>query len=133
MPVTFCGGTRYMFERQQVAMAYVRKFGRLDLFIKVTTNPKWPEILESLTRGYQPHDRPDLLVIVFSLKIQKLLKILKDECFSCLEAWLYNIEFQKRHLLHACKSQNPSFISITFLPLYFRTLSQNESEVGHPR
>ena len=43
-----------MFERQQDAMAYTRQFGRLDLFITVTTNPKWPEILESLTPGQQP-------------------------------------------------------------------------------
>ena len=37
---TFCGGPRYMFEMQQVAtVAYVRNFGRPDLFITVTTNP----------------------------------------------------------------------------------------------
>ena len=40
-----------MFENQQDDMAYVRKFGRADLFITETTNPKWPEILESLTPG----------------------------------------------------------------------------------
>ena len=66
-----------MFERQQDAMAYVRKSGRPNLFITVTTNPSWTEILESLTPGEQPHDRPDLLVRVFRLKIQSLLKILK--------------------------------------------------------
>ena len=27
LPATFCGGPRYMFEWQQDAMAYVRKFG----------------------------------------------------------------------------------------------------------
>ena len=47
LPATFCGGPRHMFERQQDAMAYARKLGRPDLFIRVTTNPKWPEILES--------------------------------------------------------------------------------------
>ena len=59
-----------MFERQQEATAYVRKIGRPDLFITVTTNPKWPEILESLTPGQQPHDRPDLLSRVFRLKFK---------------------------------------------------------------
>ena len=29
-PATFCGGPRYMFERQQDAMAYVSKFGPPD-------------------------------------------------------------------------------------------------------
>ena len=36
LPATFCGGPRYMFERQQDVMAYVRNFGRPDLFITVT-------------------------------------------------------------------------------------------------
>ena len=47
-----------MFQRQQDAMTYVRKFGRPDVFITVTRNPKWPEILERLTPRQQPHDRP---------------------------------------------------------------------------
>ena len=40
LPATFCGGPRYMIERQQDAMAYVRNFCRPYLFITVTTNPK---------------------------------------------------------------------------------------------
>ena len=51
-----------MFERQQDVMAYVRKFDRPDVFITVTTNPKWTGVLESLTTVQLPHDRPDLLV-----------------------------------------------------------------------
>ena len=43
LPATFCGGPHYMFERQQDAMAYVRKLGRPDLILTVTTNPKWPD------------------------------------------------------------------------------------------
>ena len=63
-----------MFNRQQEAMAYVRKFGRPDLFITVTTNTKWTEILERLTPKQEPHDRQDLLVRVFCLKIQNRLE-----------------------------------------------------------
>ena len=70
LPVTFCGGPRYMFERQQDAMFFVRKFVRPDVFITVTTHPKWSEILESMTPGQQLHDRPDLLLRVFRLKVQ---------------------------------------------------------------
>ena len=51
LPITFCRGLRYMFERQQDAMAYVRNFGQRDLFITVTINPNWIEILEILTPG----------------------------------------------------------------------------------
>jgi hypothetical protein len=38
------GSPRYMNEKSQDAMTYVRKFGRSDLFITFTCNPKWPEI-----------------------------------------------------------------------------------------
>ena len=100
MPATFCGGPRYMFERQQVAMAYVRKFWPTRFIQNSDTNPKWPEILESLTPGQQPRDSPNLLVS-FSSGNQNLLMILKDDCFGCLEAWLYSIEFQKRGLSYA--------------------------------
>ena len=72
LPATFCGGQSYILERQQDAMACFRNFSRPDLFTTATTNPKWTENLESLTPGQQPHDRPDLLVRVFRLKIQKL-------------------------------------------------------------
>ena len=71
MPATIGGGPRYMFEGKQDVMAYVRKFGRPDLAITVTTYPKWPKILETLTPGQQPHDRSDPLVRVFRLRIQK--------------------------------------------------------------
>ena len=81
-----------MFERQRDAIAYFRKFDPPDLFITVTTNPKWTEILESLTAKQQTHNRPDLLVRVVPLKIQNLLKILKDGCFGCLEAPVLNFK-----------------------------------------
>ena len=115
LPATFCGGPRYMFERQQDAMVYFRKFGRSDLFIKVTTNPNWTNIFgKNLNPGQQLHDHLDLLVRVFVGKSKTFLKILKVGCFGCLEALLYNIEFQKRGLPRAYNSQNPSFMSITF-------------------
>ena len=33
-----------MHERQMDAITYVRKYGRPNLFITMTTNPKWSEI-----------------------------------------------------------------------------------------
>ena len=100
-------------------------------------------------------DRPGLLLRVFCLEIQNLLKILKDGCFGCLEALLYRIECQKRgftaciyinillwlshdaisvtffSISFAYSVPNPSFISITLLPLYFRRLSQTPSDAGY--
>ena len=153
MPATFSGGSGYIFERQQDAMAYVRKFDRPYLLITGTKNPRWPEILERLTPGQQPHDRPDLLVRVFRLKIQNLLKILKHGCFGCLEAPVLNFKsvVYRMHtfffgchmmpnsisetiftILFACTVSKPKLYLCNFvLPIYFRRLSQNPSEAGH--
>ena len=43
LPATFIGSPRDMFQRYQDAMALVH-IGKLDLFIIMTCNPKWPEI-----------------------------------------------------------------------------------------
>ncbi|KAL8580062.1 hypothetical protein ACOMHN_065111 [Nucella lapillus] len=44
LPSSFVGGPRYMHERTQDAMTYVRRFGRPDKFITFTCNPMWLEI-----------------------------------------------------------------------------------------
>ena len=89
-----------MHERQMDAMTYVRNYGRPDLFITMTTNPKWPEITTNLLQGQEPQDRPDLLARVFRLKLKKLMDLLKGGIFGHMLAWLYSIEFQKRGLPH---------------------------------
>ena len=81
LPATFTRGPRYMYERQQDAMSYVRIYGRPDLFITMTTNQTWTEIKTNLEHGQQAHDRPELVVRVFKQKIYKLMDLLKDEAF----------------------------------------------------
>lgn len=71
LPATFTGGPRYMHERTQDALCYVWRHGRPDLFITLTTNPKWPEILHELLPGQEAHDRPDLTARVFRLKLKR--------------------------------------------------------------
>ena len=100
LPSTFTGGPRYMHERQQDAMTYVRKYGHPDLFI-ITTNPIWPGIKNNLLPGQNPQDCPDIVARVFRLKVQKLLEMLKSEMvFGKAQAWLYSIKWQKRGLPH---------------------------------
>ena len=135
-----------MFERQRDA--YVRKYGRPYLFITVTTNPKWTEILESLTQGQQPHERLDLPVIFFSSENSKPF-----EDFERRLLWLFggpSIKFQKRDyhmhyillwlshdakfylcdyfsILFAYTVPKPNFCLYNFLPTYFLKLYQNSS------
>lgn len=61
-----------MHQRYQDAMATVRKFGKPDLFITMTCNPKWREIVESLRPGENASERPDLVARVRLLYVVKL-------------------------------------------------------------
>src|SRR5215471_11463875 len=91
-----------MYQLYQDAMAIVSHFGKPDLFITFTCNPKWPEITKELLSHQIPADRPDLTARVFHLKLQELLKDLNtNQWFEKVVAYVYVIEFQKRGLPHA--------------------------------
>ena len=48
MPSLFIGGPRDMRRRYLDAMALVRRFGKPDIFLSMTCNPKWDEITHEL-------------------------------------------------------------------------------------
>jgi len=76
---TFTGGTRYMLQNYQDAMAICKWAGYPDLFITFTCNPKWPEINRFVhSRGLHPEDRPDIITRVFKIKLDHLIKDLRD-------------------------------------------------------
>lgn len=62
-----------MKQLYQDAMALTAKFGRPDLFVTFTCNPKWREMTENLLPGEKATDRPDLVIRVFNLKKKILL------------------------------------------------------------
>ena len=102
LPSSFTGGPRYMHERTQDAMTYVRKYGRPDLFITFTCNPKWSEIQQELLLNQKPHHRHDLLARVFHLKLIKLMHLItKSQIFGEVRCSMYTVEWQKRGLPHA--------------------------------
>ena len=65
LPSSFTGGPRYMHEKCQDAMTYVKHHGAPDLFITMTCNQNWPEITSELLPGQTPKDRHDLIARVF--------------------------------------------------------------------
>ncbi len=102
LPSSHTGSPRYMHERTQDAMTYVRKFGTPDLFITFTCNPKWKEIENELLPGQTGKDRHDLTARVFQLKLTKLLAVIKKcNAFGETRCDMYTIEWQKRGLPHA--------------------------------
>jgi hypothetical protein len=83
------------------SMAIVRKFRRPSIFLTMTANPNWPEILQNLLPSQQPKDWPDLIACVFHLKVKELLRLIKkDRVFGLYQANMYIIKYQKRGLLH---------------------------------
>jgi hypothetical protein len=56
-----------------------RVHGAPDLFITLTCNPKWQEIVDALVAepGQKPADRPDIVTRVFHMKYMEFLRDLK--------------------------------------------------------
>ncbi|CAF2777345.1 unnamed protein product [Rotaria sp. Silwood2] len=102
LPSTFVGGLRFMSKLYQDNMEMIRKFGRSDLFIAFTCNPKWEAIKSELKPFQNPSDRPDLVTRVFRLKLKEFLDdIVKRKLFGEILAYVYVIEHRKRGLPHA--------------------------------
>lgn len=102
LPSTFQGSPRNMQQNYQDAMAIVRRYGKPDLFITMTCNPKWKEIQENLGPNQSPENRPDLVARVFQIKLKQLLyDIGKRHLLGKQKACIRVIEFQKRGLPHA--------------------------------
>lgn len=102
LPATYTGSPRHMHEYAQDAMTYVRRYGRPDLFITFTCNPKWSEITQLLLPGQKSTDRHDLTARVFKQKLIRLMDLItKNHIYGETRCWMYSIEWQKRGLPHA--------------------------------
>ncbi|KAL8484411.1 hypothetical protein ACS0TY_026907 [Phlomoides rotata] len=81
IPSSYTGGPRYMIQNFQDAMSILR-------------------FLEK--RGLGSEDRPDILCRLFKMKLDRMIKDLKDiMLFGKVDAMIYTVEFQKRGLPHA--------------------------------
>ena len=101
LPSTFQGSPRAMQQNYQDAMAIVYKFGKPDLFLTFTCNPKAKSITENLPPGVGAENRPDLVARVFKRQLHELLcDIKKRHILGKPTAIVYVIEFQKGGLPH---------------------------------
>ena len=79
-------------------MAIVCRYGKPDLFITFTCNPKWPEIEDCLFPNQTSSDRPDIVARVFKLKLKSFLNDIyysQKPIFGKMCAIIYVIEWQK--------------------------------------
>ncbi len=101
LPATFVGSLRHMKQLYQDSMALVRKFGKPDLFITMTRNLNWPEILHELRPGEEANGRLDLTSRVFNMKLNALLKdLLQNGVLGTAVADIHVVEWQKQGLPH---------------------------------
>jgi hypothetical protein len=99
--VTFVGSPRHMNQLYQDSMALVKKFGKPDLFITMTCNPNWLEILHELRPGEEASGRPDLTSRVFNMKLNALFKdLLQNGVLGTVVADIHVVEWQKWGLPH---------------------------------
>uniref|UniRef100_A0A452YMX3 Helitron helicase-like domain-containing protein n=1 Tax=Aegilops tauschii subsp. strangulata TaxID=200361 RepID=A0A452YMX3_AEGTS len=94
LPGTHQGSNGDMKRRQMDAMALVQTYGKPDIFLTMTCNPSWEEILNELLPGQTPQDRPDLVARVFRAKLETMKEMLfKKHILGVVVAHAYVVEF----------------------------------------
>ena len=102
LPSAYEGSPRNIAQRYQDAMSICRTTGSPDLFITITANAKWKEIVENLHPGQDSCDRNELIHRVFRLKLKSMLDELIDKrLFGSIAGFAMTIEYQKRGMPHA--------------------------------
>jgi hypothetical protein len=95
LPSSVVGSARFYQQLYLDAMALPRKFGKPDIFVTFTCNPKWPEIRDALPAGSHWKFHPDIVARAFMLKLKEFMHdIVKNEIFGSVKAYVYRIEWQ---------------------------------------
>ena len=101
MPASFVGSAQWYRALYHDAMALPAHFGRPDIFLTMTCNPKWPEIVDNVPAGADPIDHPDIVARVFFLKWMALLRdVTHYHIFGEVLAFCWRIEWQFRGWPH---------------------------------
>jgi hypothetical protein len=100
LPVSFLGSKEWSSSETADALALAREYRPPSLFVTMTCNREWPEIVSQLRPGQTAYDIPIVIVHVFKHRLQRLLDLLKTK-FGHLLYIVHVIEFQKRGFPHA--------------------------------
>ncbi len=72
LPSSVHGSPRHMTALAKNALVLVSGFGYLNVFITLTCNPKWPEIVSQLLDGQTAFDTPDVTAAVFKSRLDQM-------------------------------------------------------------
>ena len=104
LPSSVHGSPRHMTALARNALILVSEFGCPHVFITLTCNPKWPEIVSQLLPGQTAFDRPDVTAAVFKSRLDLMKMNLRNGKYfnGCeLTYHFHVIEYQYRGLPHA--------------------------------
>ena len=95
LPSSVVGSARFYQQLYLDAMALPRKFGKPDMFVTFTCNPKWQEIRDALPVGAHWKFHPDIVARAFMLKLKEFMHdIVHNEIFGAVKAYVWRIEWQ---------------------------------------
>ena len=100
LPVSFLRSREWCSSEAADALALAHEFGWASLFITMTCNSEWPEILNHLWPGQTVYDVPVVIARAFKQCLQWLFDIL-NTMFRTVVYIIHVIEFQKRGFPHA--------------------------------
>ena len=78
LPAPFVGSPRFMYKHYLDALAIAQKYGKFDLFITMTMNPKLEAVAKNLQfTGMTAADRADIVNRVFQHMLTDLISDIK--------------------------------------------------------
>jgi hypothetical protein len=104
LPSSIHGSPRHMAALAKNALILVSEFGCPHIFLTLTCNPKWPEIMSQLLNGQTAFDCPDVTAAVFKSRLDQMkMNIRHGKYFDGREViyTFHVIEYQYRGLPHA--------------------------------
>ena len=99
LPVSYTEGDWHMLTLYQNFMTIIQHFGKPTLFMTMTVNPKWFEIINALPSEMTAQNNSALITTVFILKKKTLLTDLKTQ-FDTYQSISWTVEYQKHRLSH---------------------------------
>jgi hypothetical protein len=83
------------------ALVLVSEFGCLHVFLTLTCNPKWPEIVSQLLDGQTVFDRPDVTAAFFKSRFDQMkMNIPNGKYFDSSEpTYMFHVIVVKQQLI----------------------------------
>ncbi len=104
LPSSVHGSPRHMTALAKNALVLVSELDCLHVFLTLTCNPKWPEIVSQLLDGQTAFDRPDVKEAFFKSRLAQMkMNIWNGKYFDgCEPTYTFHvIGYQYRSLPHA--------------------------------